>query len=97
MPYYIYRQKNTVGNLENVGFALRGHEGLYNIIMMEELHSVFAIGAGGVTKLVPRNRGERIERVAVPKYPYEYLDMDKDPDAMKTVYERIRHFYQENF
>lgn len=97
VPYYIYRQKNTVGNLENVGFALRGHEGLYNIIMMEELHSVFAIGAGGVTKLVPRNRVERIERVAVPKYPYEYLDMDKDPDAMKTVYERIRHFYQENF
>ncbi len=96
VPYYIYRQKNTVGNLENVGFSLRGHEGLYNIIMMEELHSVFAIGAGGVTKLVPRS-SERIERVAVPKYPYEYLDMDKDPQAMEAIYSKIRNFYKEKF
>ncbi|MGI6202152.1 MAG: coproporphyrinogen dehydrogenase HemZ [Eubacteriales bacterium] len=96
VPYYIYRQKNTVGNLENVGFALRGHEGLYNIIMMEELHSVFAAGAGGITKLVPRN-GSRIQRVAVPKYPYEYLAMDKDPEAMNSLYDKIRKFYQENF
>ena len=35
-PYYMYRQKNTVGNLENVGFSMEGHEGLYNIFMMEE-------------------------------------------------------------
>jgi len=96
VPYYIYRQKNTVGNLENVGFALRGYEGLYNIIMMEELHSVFAIGAGGITKLVPKNGG-RIERVAVPKYPYEYLDMDKNPEAMDAIYDKIRKFYEENF
>ncbi len=91
-PYYIYRQKNTVGNLENVGFSLRGYEGIYNIIMMEELHSVFAVGAGAVTKLVPRGEG-RIERVAVPKYPYEYMNMGVNSDAMNAVYAKIRNFY----
>lgn len=72
IPYYIYRQKNTVENLENVGFAVPGHEGLYNIYMMEEVHSIFAIGAGAVSKLVSRN-GTKIERIFEYKYPYEYL------------------------
>lgn len=75
-PYYMYRQKNTVGNLENVGFAREGHEGLYNIYMMEEKQSIFAIGAGAVTKLVRPGKApgsERIERLFNPKYPYEYL------------------------
>lgn len=71
-PYYIYRQKNTVGNFENVGYALNGAEGLYNVYMMEEVHSVFAAGAGAVTKLVTADRSN-IKRVAMPKYPYEYL------------------------
>lgn len=55
LPYYIYRQKNTVDNLENVGFALPGTEGLYNIYMMEEIHSIFAVGAGAVSKMVSRD------------------------------------------
>ena len=72
VPYYIYRQKNTVGNFENVGYALEGAEGLYNIYMMEEVHSIFAAGAGAVTKLVSSDRS-LIKRVSMPKYPYEYL------------------------
>ena len=48
IPYYMYRQKNTVGNYENVGFSREGHEGLYNIYMMEEIHSIFSAGAGAV-------------------------------------------------
>ena len=76
-PYYMYRQKNTVSNLENVGFSLEGHEGLYNIFMMEEIHTIFAVGAGAVIKLVDsRNEAEsgvRISRIFNPKYPYEYL------------------------
>lgn len=74
-PYYMYRQKNTVGNLENVGYAKQGHEGYYNIFMMEELHSIFAVGAGAVTKLVRQeeNGKQTIERIFTPKYPYEYL------------------------
>lgn len=80
LPYYMYRQKNTVGNLENVGFALPGFEGLYNIYMMEEVHSIFAVGAGAVTKLVdyaPADGSARlINRLFNPKYPYEYLGED---------------------
>jgi len=76
-PYYIYRQKNTVGNLENVGFALDGAEGKYNIYMMEEVHHIFAVGAGSVTKLVDRE-SEKIDRFFMPKYPYEYLSMSKE-------------------
>lgn len=76
-PYYMYRQKNTVGNFENVGFARDGAEGYYNVYMMEEIHSIFAVGAGAVTKLVhvrPKNPGDtKIIRLAPPKYPYEYL------------------------
>ncbi len=75
-PYYMYRQKNTVGNLENVGFCLEGREGLYNIYMMEEVQTIFAVGAGSVTKLVDfQDSGAktRIERFFKPKYPYEYL------------------------
>ena len=76
-PYYMYRQKNTVGNLENVGFSLEGHEGLYNIYMMEEVQTIFAVGAGAVSKLVDSDTTEdgkpRICRIFNPKYPYEYL------------------------
>ena len=76
IPYYMYRQKNTVGNLENVGWSKPGHEGLYNIYMMEAIHSIFGAGAHAVTKLVsePAPDGSvRIERLFQPKYPYEYL------------------------
>ena len=72
-PYYIYRQKNTAGNAENVGFSLDGHDGLYNIYIMEEYHTIFALGAGAVTKLVTPDR-KIIERIFCPKYPYEFLD-----------------------
>ncbi len=77
-PYYIYRQKNTVGNLENVGYATKGTDGLYNVLMMEEIHSVFAIGAGASTKLVKFDESGKkvIKRIFDPKYPYEYLSED---------------------
>ena len=51
-PYYLYRQKGMAGNLENVGYAAEGKEGLYNILMMEEKQSIMALGAGASTKLV---------------------------------------------
>lgn len=83
-PYYMYRQKNTVGNLENVGFSIEGHEGLYNVYMMEEFQTIFAVGAGAVTKLV-KFEGEfgvdpKIMRLFRPKYPYEYLREAEDSD-----------------
>lgn len=96
IPYYMYRQKNTVGNYENVGFSLPDHEGLYNIYMMEEIHSIFAAGAGAVTKLVD-NKGKygssgNIDRLFSHKYPYEYLREDKN----KIFEEAALKFYSEH-
>ena len=71
-PYYLYRQKNTVGNAENVGYAVPGTECDYNVLMMEETNTVFACGASAITKLVAPDGG-KIERIAFPKYPFEYL------------------------
>lgn len=77
IPYYMYRQKNAKGNFENVGYCKKGTEGLYNILMMEEIHSIFSAGAGAVTKLVGE-RNVKIERIFNPKYPYEYLEQDRE-------------------
>ena len=64
-PYYLYRQKNIPGNLENVGYAVPGKECLYNILIMEEKMDIIAIGAGTSTKLTfpAENRIERVENV----------------------------------
>lgn len=51
-PYYLYRQKNMSGNFENVGYAKDGKYGIYNILIMEEVQSIIALGAGTVTKRV---------------------------------------------
>ncbi|MFV0412524.1 MAG: coproporphyrinogen dehydrogenase HemZ [Oscillospiraceae bacterium] len=71
-PYYLYRQKSTVENLENTGWALPGQEGMYNIAIMEEIHTILAVGAGGSTKLVNNQLG-KIERIFNHKYPADYL------------------------
>lgn len=51
-PYYLYRQKNMAGNFENVGYAGEGCYGIYNILIMEEVQSIIAVGAGTVSKRV---------------------------------------------
>jgi oxygen-independent coproporphyrinogen-3 oxidase len=51
-PYYLYRQKNMSGNFENVGYALPGKYGIYNILIMEEMQTIVALGAGSITKRV---------------------------------------------
>ena len=71
-PYYLYRQKNMAGNLENIGFAKEGKECLYNIFMMEEKHSVLGIGAGASSKILfPKGR---IERTDNGKDMHSYLE-----------------------
>ena len=63
-PYYLYRQKNMRGNLENTGFSIDGKECIYNIIMMEELQSVISCGAGGISRRIyPDGRIERCDAV----------------------------------
>ena len=73
VPYYLYRQKFMSGGFENVGWCRPEKESLYNILIMEELATILALGGGGVTKLVKLATG-RIERIFNPKYPYEYID-----------------------
>ena len=64
-PYYLYRQKNIAGNFENVGYAKVDKAGIYNILIMEEMQTIIAVGAGASTKIVfpKENRIERIENV----------------------------------
>lgn len=63
-PYYLYRQKNMTGNLENVGYAREGCYGIYNILIMEEKQTIVALGAGTISKRVyPDGRIERRENV----------------------------------
>lgn len=58
-PYYMYRQKNMVGNHENVGYAREGYENYYNMVMIEEVKTIIAMGADGVTKKVKDGKIER--------------------------------------
>ena len=86
-PYYLYRQKNIAGNLENVGYARPGREGLYNILIMEEKQTIAAVGAGGSTKIVipGENRIERVENVKNVKDYIERID---------EMIERKRKFFK---
>ena len=89
LPYYMYRQSKTVGNLENVGYAKKGFEGLYNVYIMDETHTILACGASAVTKLREPN-GNMIERIFNFKYPYEYISRFEEMSARK---EGIADFY----
>lgn len=91
LPYYLYKQKNTPGNLENVGYAKPGEEGRYNIYMMEEIHTVLACGGGAVTKLI-EPQTHRLERIFNYKYPYEYM---KNFSEILRRKEKIKEFYAE--
>ena len=90
-PYYMYRQSKCLGNLENVGWAKKGYECLYNVFMMEECHTVLAVGAGAVTKLKNPDANE-IERIFNYKYPYEYINGFEEIEKRK---DRILSFYRE--
>ena len=75
-PYYLYRQKYMSGSFENVGWCKPGHAGLYNIYMMEELHSILALGGGGMNKI--NLTATELERFHNPKYPKEYIERIDD-------------------
>ena len=93
-PYYLYRQKGTLQNLENIGWCKPGRECLYNVYIMEEAHTILAAGAGGSTKLVaPGARHGRIRRLYNCKFPHEYLA--RPEDAARTA-EGVKAFYAQN-
>lgn len=93
LPYYMYRQSKTVGNLENVGYAKAGYEGLYNVYIMDETHTILACGASAVTKLKSYYTGD-ISRIFNFKYPYEYISRFDEQIQRK---EGIGEFYDKYF
>lgn len=72
-PYYMYRQKNMVGNMENLGYSRKGAECIYNIQMIEDKQTIIALGADAVSKVVFLEEG-RIERFANIKDVREYCN-----------------------
>ena len=88
-PYYLYRQKYMSGSFENVGWTRPGGEGLYNIYIMEELHTILSLGAGGSTKMVG---GGLIRRAFNAKYPREYIDLAEKRSANLAAF---ADFYRE--
>lgn len=77
VPYYMYRQKNMVGNFENVGYCKPGKESLYNIRIIEEKHNILALGAGAVSKrCFPEE--DRFQRVANIKGIETYIERIED-------------------
>ncbi|MDO5718426.1 MAG: coproporphyrinogen dehydrogenase HemZ [Tissierellia bacterium] len=71
-PYYLYRQKNILGNFENIGYSKKSKACIYNILSMEEIQTIVGIGMGAVSKFYfPKE--DRIERVANFKSLDEYL------------------------
>ncbi|MFA9375203.1 MAG: coproporphyrinogen dehydrogenase HemZ [Lachnotalea sp.] len=88
-PYYLYRQKNMAGNLENVGYARKGKEGIYNILIMEEKQTIIALGAGASTKIVFPD-GFRIERIENVK------DVDNYIERIEEMIQRKRSFIESN-
>ena len=86
-PYYLYRQKYMSGSFENVGWSQPGTDCLYNIYMMEELHSIVALGGGGVSKVnLP---GGRLQRFPNPKYPQQYIQRIADVLEQKRALFRL--------
>ena len=71
-PYYVYRQKDILGNLENVGFAMTGKESIYNIAIMEERQTIVGIGGGSVTKAIGKG-GQHLGRLANPREPKAFV------------------------
>ena len=72
VPYYLYRQKNILGNLENVGYCKPGEESIYNIVIMEEVQTILGIGCGAASKFVHPKTG-KITQFHNPKDPAAYI------------------------
>ena len=91
--YYLYRQKYMADNLENVGYSKDGFEGIYNIFIMDETHTILACGASAVTKMRQPSTN-RIERIFNYKYPYEYIngfsEMLKRKSAIEEFYSSFK-------
>ncbi len=85
-PYYLYRQKYMSGSFENVGWSANGLDCLYNIYMMEEVHTIVSVGGGSISKLnLPDGS---LVRFPNPKFPEQYIQM------LPTVLEKKREMLE---
>ncbi|OPJ56776.1 coproporphyrinogen dehydrogenase HemZ [Alkalithermobacter paradoxus] len=90
-PYYMYRQKHMIGNLENIGYSKKGYECIYNIQIMEEKQTILALGAGATSKIVYLDEN-RIERVPNVKDVQSYIERveemikRKESEVFKNAY-----------
>ena len=75
-PYYLYRQKYMSGSFENVGWSREGLDCLYNIYMMEEVHTILSLGGGGMNKV--NFPDGSLQRFHNPKFPEQYIEMIDD-------------------
>ncbi|MBR1592480.1 MAG: coproporphyrinogen dehydrogenase HemZ [Ruminococcus sp.] len=88
-PYYLYRQKNTLDNLENVGYAKKGFESCYNIFIMDETQIIIGAGCSASTKMVYPDG--KISRIHNYKFPYEYIrNFDRLMDKKKELVECLK-------
>ena len=72
-PYYLYRQKYMSGSFENVGWSRDGLDCLYNIYMMEEVHTILSLGGGGMNKV--NFPDGKLQRFHNPKFPEQYIEL----------------------
>ena len=88
-PYYLYRQKYMSGSFENVGWSRDDLDCLYNIYMMEEVHTILSLGGGGMNKVnLP---GGKIERFHNPKFPEQYIEMlDSVLEQKEEMFELLK-------
>ncbi len=89
IPYYMYRQKNMLGNFENVGYSKRGQESLYNMKIMSEKETILGFGAGAVSKVVNLTTDE-VKRVPNIKGLGHY--MDRIEEALEKKEEILKKF-----
>lgn len=94
IPYYMYRQKNMVGNMENLGYSKKGKEGIYNIQMIEERQTIIALGADAVSKIIFLEEN-RIERFGNVKDVKEYINridemIKKKVELLDTLYKSYK-------
>ena len=87
-PYYLYRQKYMSGSFENVGWSKDGKDCLYNIYMMEELHTILSLGGGGMNKVnLPDGTLQRFHN---PKFPEQYIEgIDSVLQQKKALFELL--------
>ena len=94
-PYYLYRQKYMSGSFENTGWCRPGYTGLYNIYMMEELHTILSLGGGGMNKInLP---AEKLARYHNPKIPQDYISrIDTILQQKDEIFSLLRQIREQN-